>query len=42
MVCVEYVDPAEDGAFVIGRTATVKTASLVILGQLKWGEVPAI
>jgi hypothetical protein len=42
MVRVEYVDPAKDGTFVIGRTATVETASLVIFGQLEWREVPAV
>ena len=42
MVCVEYVDPAENGTFVIGRPATVETASLLISGQLEWREVPAI
>jgi hypothetical protein len=42
MVRVEYVDPAKDGTFVIGRPATVETASLVVFGQLEWREVPAI
>lgn len=39
---VEYVDPAKDGTFVIGRTAAVETASLVIFGQLERRVVPAV
>jgi hypothetical protein len=41
-MCVEDVDPAKDGTLVIGRTATVETASFVIPGQLERWEVPAI
>ena len=39
---VEYVNPSKDGTFVIGRTATIETASLVIFGQLERRKVPAI
>ena len=42
VMCVEKVDPTKDGTFVIGRTATIQTASLIISGQLERWEFPAI
>jgi hypothetical protein len=42
MVCVEHIDPAQDGAFVIGRAATVQTAGLVVSGQLERRVIPAV
>ena len=42
MVCIEYVDPTKDGSFVVGRTATVETACLGIVGQFERREVPAV
>lgn len=42
VVCVEHIEPAKDGTFVIGRAATVQTTGFVVSGQLERRVIPAI
>jgi hypothetical protein len=42
VMCVEHVEPAKDGTFVIGRAATVQTTSFLVSGQLERREIPTV
>jgi hypothetical protein len=42
VVCVENIEPAKDGTFVIGRAATVQTTRFIVSGQLERRVIPAV